>query len=74
MAVMTSMPTELALPAPAVPSYTALDLRLGWHVQRDLELSLTLRNLGDRRHAEWGAAPGRASRVSGTRPLTRPPR
>jgi iron complex outermembrane receptor protein len=49
-----------SMPAPAVPAYTVLDLRLGWHVQRDLELSLMLRNLGDRRHPEWGAAPGRA--------------
>ena len=42
-------------PSPAVPSYTALDLRWGWHVSRTVEVSLTLENVTDRRHAEWGA-------------------
>ncbi|RYF43909.1 MAG: TonB-dependent receptor [Comamonadaceae bacterium] len=49
-----------ALPAPAVPSYTALDARWGWQVRPDLELSLTARNLGGGRHPEWGAAASRA--------------
>jgi iron complex outermembrane receptor protein len=49
-----------ALPSPAVPSYTAIDLRWGWRLRPDLELSVTLRNLTDRRHAEWGAAANRA--------------
>jgi iron complex outermembrane receptor protein len=48
------------LPNPAVPAYTAIDMRLGWQVRPDLELSLTVRNLGDARHPEWGSA---ASRV-----------
>jgi iron complex outermembrane receptor protein len=46
-------------PAPLVPAYTAVDLRWGWHVNRDVELSLTLENLTDDRHAEWGPAPNR---------------
>jgi iron complex outermembrane receptor protein len=41
-------------PFPAVPSYTAVDLRWGWHVTRNVEVSLTLENLTDRRHSEWG--------------------
>ncbi|HVZ42591.1 MAG TPA: TonB-dependent receptor [Ramlibacter sp.] len=48
-----------ALPAPAVPAYTALDLRWGWHVSAGLELSVALRNLGGR-HPEWGAPASRA--------------
>lgn len=49
-----------ALPSPAVPAYTAVDARLGWRASRDVELSLTLQNLFDRAHAEFGAAPGRS--------------
>lgn len=48
-----------ALPLPAVPAYTAVDARFGWRASRDFELSLTLQNLLDRRHAEFGAAPAR---------------
>jgi iron complex outermembrane receptor protein len=48
-----------ALPNPNVPGYTALDARLGWRLRRGLELSLVGQNLGDRRHPEWGVAPGR---------------
>jgi iron complex outermembrane receptor protein len=47
------------LPDPSVPAYTAVDLRLGWRASRALELSLIGQNLGERRHAEWGVAPGR---------------
>ncbi|MBI2772748.1 MAG: TonB-dependent receptor [Burkholderiales bacterium] len=43
-----------ALPSPAVPAYTAVDLRWGWRVRPDLELSFTVRNLTDSRHPEWG--------------------
>ena len=49
-----------ALPNPAVPSYTAVDARLGWKLRRDLEISLTAQNLFDPRHPEWGAAAARA--------------
>jgi iron complex outermembrane receptor protein len=49
-----------ALPDPRVPDYTAFDLRLGWRATKALELSLIGQNLGDRRHPEWGVAPGRA--------------
>ena len=48
-----------ALPNPAVPEYTAVDARLGWRATRALELSLLVQNLTDRRHPEWGFAPGR---------------
>ncbi|MES3023742.1 MAG: TonB-dependent receptor [Pseudomonadota bacterium] len=47
------------LPAPAVPAYTALDVRLGWKIMPRVELSLLARNLLGSRHAEFGAAPGR---------------
>jgi iron complex outermembrane recepter protein len=49
-----------ALPSPAVPAYTAVDLRWGWRLRPELELSLALRNLTDRRHAEWGVPGSRA--------------
>jgi iron complex outermembrane receptor protein len=49
-----------SLPQPAVPAYTAVDARLGWRVNRDTEVSLTLQNLFDSQHAEFGVAPGRS--------------
>jgi iron complex outermembrane receptor protein len=48
-----------ALPNPAVPAYSALDARWGWRVRPGLDLSVALRNLGDRRHPEWGAQANR---------------
>lgn len=48
------------LPDPAVPAYTAVDGRLGWHPTEDMEVSLIVRNMFDERHAEFGAAPNRA--------------
>jgi len=42
-----------ALPKPALPGYTTLDLRLGWRPFRQLEVSLAGRNLLDRQHAEF---------------------
>jgi iron complex outermembrane receptor protein len=50
-----------ALARPAVPSYTALDLRYGWRIHKGLELSLIGQNLADPRHAENGAPGGRAT-------------
>ena len=49
-----------ALPRPAVPAYTAVDLRYGWRIHKGLELSLIGQNLFDPRHPEYGAAPGRS--------------
>ena len=49
-----------ALPEPAVPAYTAVDLRYGWRVSRSLEISLVAQNLLDAAHPEFGAAPGRS--------------
>lgn len=43
-----------ALSDPAVPAYTAVDLRLGWRPRRDLELSITGQNLLDGGHGEFG--------------------
>jgi iron complex outermembrane receptor protein len=43
-----------ALPQPAVPAYTAVDARWGWHVSPAVEVSLTLQNLFDRNHIEFG--------------------
>ncbi len=43
-----------------VPAYTAVDARLGWRISRDLELSLTLQNLFDPGHAEFGGAATRS--------------
>ena len=38
-----------------VPSYIALDLRLAWHPNRNLELSVVGQNLTDPEHPEFGA-------------------
>jgi iron complex outermembrane receptor protein len=45
---------------PQVPSYVALDARLGWRLAKDVEVSLLLQNLLDARHAEWGNPANRA--------------
>ena len=45
------------LPFPQVESYTELDLHLGWHPVRSVELALVGQNLLHRRHAEFGAGP-----------------
>ena len=45
-----------ALPNPAVPSYTALDIRWGWHISNSVELSVTGFNLLKSSHPEFGAA------------------
>jgi iron complex outermembrane receptor protein len=49
-----------ALSRPAVPAYTAVDLRFGWRLRKGLELSIVGQNLFDPQHAEFGAAPGRS--------------
>ena len=48
------------LPNPHVPSYLALDGRLGWIPVKGLEISLAGFNLLDRRHPEFGASPTRS--------------
>jgi iron complex outermembrane receptor protein len=48
-----------ALPNPAVPAYTAVDVRLGWKLRQDLHVSLLAQNLFDPRHAEWGTLAAR---------------
>lgn len=52
-----------ALPDLKVPAYTRLDLRLGWCVRPGLELSLTGRNLLQRRHGEFVAEDLQASEI-----------
>lgn len=42
----------------SVPSYTRLDLRLGWRPRKDLELSLAAQNLTARRHPEFSSGSG----------------
>jgi iron complex outermembrane receptor protein len=49
-----------ALPNPALPAYTALDARLGWRPRNNLDVSLSVQNLGQARHVEWGSAASRA--------------
>jgi iron complex outermembrane recepter protein len=44
-----------ALPTQAVPSYTALDTSLRWRLSAHLDLSLTVQNLTDAHHAEFGS-------------------
>lgn len=45
---------------PAVPAYTSADVRFAWKVRRNLELSIVGRNLLDKSHPEFGAAPLRS--------------
>jgi iron complex outermembrane receptor protein len=49
-----------ALPDPAVPEYTTVDLRLGWRPRPDLEVSLTVNNVFEPSHAEFDAAAARS--------------
>ena len=49
-----------SLPFQGVPAYTAVDARWGWRAGPNTEVSLTLQNLLDREHAEFGALPGRS--------------
>ena len=42
------------IPSQHVPHYTRVDLRVGWKPILDLDLSLGVRNLLDRRHYEFG--------------------
>lgn len=49
-----------SLPDPAVPEYTAVDTRYAWKPGRELELSVTVKNLFDQRHPEFGAAATRS--------------
>jgi iron complex outermembrane recepter protein len=44
------------LPQPLVPGYAELDLRAGWWLTPDLEVSIVGRNLLHPSHPEWGAA------------------
>ncbi len=48
------------LPAPVVPAYTELDVRLAWPASPQLELSLVGRNLLHGSHPEYGDATSRA--------------
>jgi iron complex outermembrane receptor protein len=43
-----------ALPNPAIPSYTAVDLRWGWQATRNVELAVSAFNITDRGHVEFG--------------------
>ena len=43
-------------PALPVPACTAVDARMGWKPQRQIEFSLSIENLLDREHAEFTTA------------------
>jgi iron complex outermembrane receptor protein len=45
---------------PEVPAYTALDLRYGWKIDKNLEFSVVGQNLLDSKHAEFSPAAVRA--------------
>ena len=49
-----------ALPSPPVPAYTAVDVRYSWKFSKSIELSLSVQNLFDRAHPEWGVPGSRA--------------
>jgi hypothetical protein len=46
-----------------VDQYTAIDLRYGWRLRHDLELSLTARNLQERWHPEFRTSPAAPSEI-----------
>ena len=48
------------LPNPVIPAHTVVDLRAGWRPTRDLEVSLLVGNLLNRRYSELGTAAQRA--------------
>jgi len=48
------------LPSPHVPSYVAVDTRLGWRARSWAEISVALQNAFDAGHPEWGTASARA--------------
>jgi iron complex outermembrane receptor protein len=54
-----------ALPSPAVPAYTAVDARYAWQARRDLELSVTVQNLFEPAHPEFGSAAARSEIARG---------
>jgi iron complex outermembrane recepter protein len=47
-----------SLPDPALPSYNDLNARLGWHLSKALEISLTGTNLAHSYHLEYPSAAG----------------
>ena len=47
-----------AIPNFDIPAYLRLDLRLGWHPVRNLDLSLVLQNLLEDRHREFATISG----------------
>ncbi|HEX4327355.1 MAG TPA: TonB-dependent receptor [Burkholderiales bacterium] len=47
-----------ALTTPAVPAYTAVDLRYGWRVMPKVQAALIVQNLFEPKHVEFGTAPG----------------
>jgi iron complex outermembrane receptor protein len=48
-----------SLPEPHVPSYTAVDAKIGWALDPRAEIALSGRNLLDDHHAEWGTPAAR---------------
>ncbi len=48
------------LPNPAVPSYVAVDARIGWHATDGLELYVGAQNIFDKSHPEAGDAATRS--------------
>ncbi len=49
---------ELSFIETKIPSYTRIDLRLGWQPRENLEFSLKLENLFERRHPEFASDNG----------------
>jgi iron complex outermembrane receptor protein len=47
-----------ALPGQLVPAYSTGDARLGWRINRPVELSIAGRNLFQPSHVEYGGDPG----------------
>lgn len=44
----------------STPAYSSLDIRCGWRLTSELEVSVVGQNLLDHAHAEFGSAPGHA--------------
>jgi len=52
-----------ALPAQAVKGYESADVRLGWHIAEQMEVSVVGQNLLQPSHAEFGGDPGPLVRI-----------
>ena len=57
VALITALTPLLATPQPAVPAYTAVDLRLVWRIDPRVDVTFAARNAFDPGHVEYRLDP-----------------